>query len=52
MDNNNSNNLFKLLVDFVYKESLTKFLTNKSCKSSEFFSLLNWDVLSDKNNDG
>jgi hypothetical protein len=52
MDNNNSNKLFKLLVDFVYKESLTKFLNNKNFKSSESLSLLNWDVLSDKNNDG
>ena len=51
MKNDDSSTLFRLLVDFVYKENLTLFLNNKVSKN-EAYSLLNWNVLNDKNNDG
>ena len=47
-----SNKLFRLLVDFVYKEVINDFIYNNGeCKSSTI-SLINWSILFDKKNIG
>ena len=52
MEDSISNKLFKLLVEFVYKETLREFVNNNGeCKISTT-SLINWSILFDKNKMG
>ena len=51
-DEFSTNNLFKLLVNFVYETLLDQFINNNGeCKYSTF-SLINWNVLIDDKNEG
>jgi hypothetical protein len=48
----NTNKLFRLVVNFVYDELLNQFIKNYGdCKSSTFC-LINWDVLVNNRNSG
>jgi hypothetical protein len=47
-----SNKLFRLVVDYVYKEVINEFLNNSGGCSPVTFTLINWSILFDKNNNG
>ena len=48
----NTNKLFRLVVNFVYDELMNQFISNYGdCKSSTFC-LINWDVIVNNRNSG
>jgi hypothetical protein len=46
------NKLFRLVVDYVYKEIINEFINNNGSCSRATFTLINWSILFDKNNNG
>ena len=47
-----SNELFKLIIDFVYKEIINQFINDDGeCKATTFH-LINWPILFENNNNG
>ena len=47
-----SDKVFRLLVDFVYKEVINEFINNNGECKNKNFTLINWSILFDKNNKG